>query len=586
MSTAYQPRVFNPTADVLPSHMPTVPDAPYPGPRSIQEAVSQALRSPEIQDFYGDHPAAEEIATEEATRLWPYLFVPEAVRAERNANIRATNEAARVLEGYTRRTPLQVLAGLSAQTGNRIWVKREDMQETRSFKERGSYYLMSQLTAEERSRGVIAASAGNHASGVARAGKALGVPVTVCMPTTTPLPKREVSASYGATLEFEGNNFSETAAYTAKRAEDTGMVPIPPFEHELIRVGQSTLIKESLEQLRDAEVEKADIVFVPAGGGGQLAGVSRYVKSVSPHTKVIGVQVEGSTAIAESFQNGYVTTVDKVNTLADGVAVREPGAHCVELIKRYVDDVIVVSPEELVLAMDALKRETGVMPEGAGALSVAGATRYLQENNLTDQEVITVMSGANIAEERRAYVLEKASLLRGEQTIAVVELPEEPGALAGLCKDVIQTHDIRQFYYRRGREPAHILLNCSTEGLEDRASLLQNLDQMGYNPTDYSDNEQVVKHLRHMVGGSYNGDKNEQIFTLTFPERPGALNDFLSILQSRWNISLFSYQNQGSEFAEVAIGFEAATAEELETVFADAGYDYARMDDQLAKIFL
>ncbi len=479
-------------------------------------------------------------------------------------------------------TPLQQAARLSGQYGNDIYLKREDLQPIHSFKIRGAYNKMVHLTAEERRNGVIAASAGNHAQGVALSARKLGIPATIVMPQTTPEIKVRAVKDYGADVILAGDNYSE--AYEACRdvMASSGQTLIHPFDDEMVIAGQGTVGREILEQLPDV-----DYIFIPVGGGGLIAGIAQYIKALRPDVRIIGVEPDDSNAMQASLQAGERLTLPHVGVFADGVAVKQVGSLTYDICKRYVDDIVTIDNDAICAAIKQIFEETRSIVEPAGALSLAGATAYLNSHGLRHKKIVTICSGANMSFEKLQFIAERTLLGSGREALFAVELSERPGALTDLCAKIVGKHNITAFSYRlKSRESATIFIGINLASETDRTKLMQALRANGYKFTDYSSDDVVKEHVRHMIGGTTSAATNEHIYLVNFPERPGALADFLQRSGKQFNISLFHYRGQGGDVGSVMIGFEASEARQLETAIAATGYDHTPVKSAALRSFL
>lgn len=451
-------------------------------------------------------------------------------------------------------TPVSEAPRLSARVGNRVLLKREDQQPIFSFKLRGAYNKMSQLTAEERAKGVICASAGNHAQGVAFASQALGIPAVIVMPATTPDIKVQACRARGAEVLLHGDSFSdaETRAYEVQ--QQRGLTFVHPYDDPLVIAGQGTIALELLRQ-----VEQDDyVVFVPVGGGGLIAGVASILRSLKPGVKIVGVEPDDSDAMQQSLQAGERVRLDTVGIFVDGVAVKQVGAYTFDLARRYVDDWVRVSTDEVCAAIKDVFDDTRAVLEPAGALSVAGLKKYAAEHGLQEQTLVALTCGANINFDRLRHVSERTEIGEKREAILAVTIPERPGAFLQFI-DLIGSRAITEFNYRYApRDDARIFVGVQLGQASERQELLGLLQTHGYPALDLTDDELAKVHVRHMVGGRAPEAVNERVYAFTFPERPGALRDFLLNLQTGWNISLFHYRNHGSAHGRVLAGIQVS----------------------------
>lgn len=457
-------------------------------------------------------------------------------------------------------TPLEEATELSLQLGNRILLKREDLQPVFSFKLRGAYNKIAHLSAADQAKGVIAASAGNHAQGVAFSARKLGLKSLIVMPATTPEIKVSAVKALGAEVILHGDNYSEAAEECGRLAGQNGMTYIHPFDDELVIAGQGTVGDELLRQ----SAGKLDAVFVPVGGGGLIAGIASYLKALCPEVKVIGVEPCDSDAMHRSLAAGKPVDLSSVGIFADGVAVKRIGDLTFDLCRKHVDEVVRVTTDEICGAIKSIYQATRSIVEPAGALGVAGIKQYLRQHKLSGKTLVAINSGANMNFERLRYVAERTQTGEERESLFAVTIPEEPGALRRLCNDVLGDTNITEFSYRLStRNQAHIFVGVSLGGTEARARFSQRLEKTGYANTDLTDNELAKTHLRYMIGGRSAEAAREKLFRFWFPERPGALSRFLADMGANWNISLFHYRTIGGEFGRVLIGLEIPAEDEV-----------------------
>ena len=465
-----------------------------------------------------------------------------------------------------RETPLDPAEQLSARHGNAVLLKREDLQPTFSFKLRGAYNRIVRLSAEERARGVICASAGNHAQGVAYSARRLGVRSLIVMPRTTPEIKVSAVRAMGAEVVLEGDDYPAAQAHCDQIGPATGLAFIHAFDDPLVIAGQGTIGDEIVRQSHS----DLDAVFVPVGGGGLIAGIAGYIKAVLPSVQVIGVEPFESDALYRSMRAGHRVTLDRVGIFVDGVAVREVGERTFEVARRTVDDVVRVSNDAVCAAIRDIFEETRSVMEPAGALAVAGLRAYVEREGVEGKRLVAVLSGANMNFDRLRFVAERARLGEAHEAIFAVTIPERPGAFREFCA-AVGRRVITEFNYRlSGRDQAHIFVGVSIESRDDAEHLAQTLNGAGYETVDLSDDEMAKLHVRHMVGGRALEVTDEYPCRFEFPERPGALMKFLDTLGGRWNISLFHYRNHGADFGRVLAAFEVPESERPEFhVFLD-----------------
>jgi threonine dehydratase len=456
-----------------------------------------------------------------------------------------------------RKTPLEEAPRLSARLGNTILFKREDLQPVFSFKLRGAYNRMAHLTEGERARGVITASAGNHAQGVAFSARHLGLTALIVMPQTTPEIKVDAVRGMGAEVVLFGDSYADARIRCDQLAASTGRVFIHPFDDPLVIAGQGTIGLEILQH----HVDDIAAIFVPVGGGGLIAGIAAYVKAVRPAIKVIGVEPHEAAAMHKSLGAGRRVVLDEVGIFADGVAVREVGATTFDLVRETVDEIVLVSNDEICAAIKDVFDDTRSIPEPAGALSVAGARAWSERTGTRGQRLVAIVSGANMNFDRLRFVAERAELGESREALLAVTIPERAGAFREFCA-AIGARVVTEFNYRlSGRGEAHIFVGVATSSRDDARALSETLETAGYRTVDLTDNELAKLHIRHMVGGRSPDVRDEQICRFEFPERPGALMRFLDVLGGRWNISLFHYRNHGADFGRVLAGFEVPEAD-------------------------
>jgi threonine dehydratase len=449
-------------------------------------------------------------------------------------------------------TPLDFAPRLSARLGQRVWIKREDLQPVFSFKLRGAYNKLVQLTAAERARGVLAASAGNHAQGVALAAQRLGIRAVIVMPTTTPPIKVDAVRSWGAESVLVGDSYDEAYAHAMQLQASEGYCFVHPYDDPDVIAGQGTVGMEILRQHRGP----IDAIFVPVGGGGLLAGVISYVKHVHPEIKVIGVEPDDAACLRAALDAGERVTLRQVGIFADGVAVRQIGEEPFRLVRDLVDDVIVVDTDAICAAIKDIFEDTRSVAEPAGALAVAGLKRYVAENPGSTRTLVAIDSGANINFDRLRHVAERAELGEQREALLAVTIPERTGSFRDFCQ-LLGKLSVTEFNYRYGRaDEAHIFVGVGlTPSANDREQLIAQLTAAGLPVVDLTHNEMAKLHVRYMVGGRAL-TASERLFRFEFPERPGALMRFLSKMGGRWNISLFHYRNHGAAFGRVLAGMQ------------------------------
>jgi threonine dehydratase len=470
-------------------------------------------------------------------------------------------------------SPLDPLPRLSARVGNEVLLKREDLQPVFSFKLRGAYNKIANLSETAARRGVICASAGNHAQGVALAAKRRGIPAVIVMPVTTPPIKVQAVAALGGEVVLHGDVFDAAYEHALKIAAERQLVFVHPFDDPDVIAGQGTV---GMEILRQAPGE-IDAIFVAVGGGGLIAGIAAYVKSLYPRTKIIGVEPEDAASMYESLRQGKRVTLEHVGLFADTVAVKRVGEETFALARKYVDEVVLVTTDEICSAIQDTFEDTRVVPEPSGALSIAGLKKYVAREGSKGKRFVAINCGANLNFDRLRYIAERAEVGAGREALLAVEIPEAPGSFLAFCRQ-LGTHNITEFNYReQGRERARIFVGLNlTRGAAERAELLKSLADAGYPVVDMTDNEMAKLHVRYMIGGRSPGLADECLFRFEFPERPGALLRFLEAVGTRWNISLFHYRNHGSDSGRVLAGIQvpAAEREQLRLHLAELRYEY------------
>lgn len=473
-----------------------------------------------------------------------------------------------------RQTPLDPARRLSRRTGQEVFLKREDLQPIFTYKIRGAYNRIAHLSDEERQRGLITASAGNHAQGVAYAARHLGLDALIVMPQTTPAIKIDAVRQLGATVELAGDSFSDAKLRCDEIAAASHRVVIHAFDDPLVIAGQGTVAQEILAQGRNA----IDAIFVPIGGGGLIAGIAGYVKAVNPAIKVIGVEPFEADAMYRSREAGRRITLDRVGIFADGVAVREVGALTFAIVQQTVDDIVRVSTDQICAAIKDVFDDTRSLMEPAGALAVAGLQAWSAANPGTNRRLVAVLTGANMNFDRLRFVAERAEVGEAREALFAVTIPERPGAFREFCA-TIGKRVVTEFNYRlSARDRAHIFVGIGTESRQNAIDLTALLLSRGYQAVDLSDDELAKLHVRYMVGGRSSDVRDERLYRFEFPERPGALMEFLERLGDRWNISLFHYRNHGSDFGRVLAGFEVPDADSgpFDQFLSALGYRHQR----------
>jgi len=481
------------------------------------------------------------------------------------------------------KTPVDDAPQLSSRLGNRVLLKREDLQPIFSFKLRGAYNKMLSLSRAELDKGVIAASAGNHAQGLAMAANKIGADAIIVMPTTTPQIKVNAVKSLGATVFLEGDSYDEASDYAQRLVIEKGMTYIHPFDDPDVIAGQGTIAMEILEQVP----ENLDAVFIAVGGGGLCAGMAAYIKTMRPEIRVVAVEAEDSACLDAAIKAGRRVRLSHVGIFADGTAVAQIGKETFRILKDTVDEVITVSIDEICASIKDTFEDTRSICEPAGALGLAGLKKYVESTGVKGQTLLAVECGANINFDRLRYISERTEIGEKREAILAATIPEEPGSFKTFCMS-LNKRNITEFNYRMGSSSrAHIFVGIQVSSDDDRLSLVVALDEKGYSVADMTDNDIAKLHVRHMVGGRAQEATDEMIFRFEFPERPGALMQFLIKLGDRWNISMFHYRNHGSADGNVLAGLQipAKDRAEAHTFLDDLGYSWAEETENPAYQF-
>jgi threonine dehydratase len=473
-------------------------------------------------------------------------------------------------------SPLDHARRLSARLGNDVLLKREDLQPVFSFKLRGAYNKIAQLPKAALRKGVICSSAGNHAQGVALAARRYGLSAVIVMPRTTASIKVEAVAALGGEVVLEGATYDDANRHALELAAKRRLTFVHPFDDADVIAGQGTIALELERQWSRAPAA----VFVPIGGGGLIGGIGAYLKQRQPNVAVIGVEPLESASMHEALRRGTPVTLDRVGTFADGVAVRRVGDETFALAREVVDDVILVSTDEICAAIKDVFEDSRVILEPAGALGVAGLKRYVEQHPGRDRALIAINSGANMNFGRLRHVSERAEIGEHREALIAAEIPERPGAFLAFCQ-ALGARNITEFNYRYApAEIARIFVGVSLQrGLAEADEILATLRSHGYSVLDLTDNELAKLHVRHMVGGQVPGLADELLYRFEFPERPGALLAFLRAIGHRWNISLFHYRNHGSDYGRVLAGVQVAPAERARFAEHLATLGYAHWDE-------
>ena len=471
------------------------------------------------------------------------------------------------------KVPLDEAVTLSLRTSNTILLKREDLQPVFSFKLRGAYNKMVQLSQAEKDQGVIAASAGNHAQGVALSANKLGVDALIVMPKTTPDIKVSAVKRLGAKVELQGNSYDEAYQHARKLEQLQGWTFIHPYDDPEVIAGQGTVGMEIMQQCQ----EEPDAIFVPVGGGGLIAGVAAYVKYLYPNIKIIGVEPDDAASMHDALIAKERVVLEQVGIFADGVAVKQVGEETFRVAQKCVDDVILVNADEICAAIKDIFDDTRTVTEPAGALAVAGLKKYIKEKQITGRTFVAINSGANINFDRLRHVAERAELGEHREVLFSVTIDERPGSFLKFCK-IVGTRGITEFNYRYSHDDvAHIFVGVKTSNAEEeKETLFDALSSKGYPVIDLTDNEIAKLHLRHMVGGHAPDIQHEHVYRFEFPERPGALLRFLRGMGQNWNISLFHYRNHGAAFGRVLAGIQVPDndLDAFHRYLDELGYNY------------
>ncbi len=469
------------------------------------------------------------------------------------------------------RTPLQLAPGVSRRLANRVLLKREDLQQVFSFKLRGAYNKILALPEQERSCGVIAASAGNHAQGVALAARKLGLKAVIVMPKTTPDIKVQSVQELGAETVLFGNTYDDACEQAEQKAIESGMTFIHPYDDPLVIAGQGTIGMEILSQ-----VDHCDAIFVPVGGGGLIAGVAMWIKAHRPNIRVIGVEPEDAACMYEALRAGERVVLEQVGLFVDGVAVRQAGEETFRIARQHVDEILLVGTDEICAAIKDIFDDTRSITEPAGALAVAGIKKYVEREGIEGKTLVAIDSGANMNFDRLRHVAERAELGEHREVLFAATIPEKPGSFRNFC-DTIGRRGITEFNYRYSDSTqAHVFVGVKMQGEEEKQELFGRLEKAEYPFEDMSDNEMAKMHIRYMVGGRVSGVLHECLYRFEFPERPGALMRFLNRMGQHWNISLFHYRNHGAAFGRVLVGMQVPPdeMEKLQCFLEELNYPY------------
>jgi len=469
-------------------------------------------------------------------------------------------------------TPLELAPALSKRLGNRLLLKREDLQPVFSFKVRGAYNKMAGLPRARLAKGVIAASAGNHAQGVALAAQRLGCRAVIVMPVTTPRIKVNAVAARGAEVVLHGDSYDEAYLHAMGLKRRRGLTFVHPYNDPEVIAGQGTIGMEVLRQHPGV----IDAIFVPVGGGGLISGIAAYVKSVAPSVRIVGVEPTDADAMTRSLKKGRRVRLEQVGLFADGVAVKEVGDETFRLCRELVDEMLLVDTDEMCAAIKDVFEDTRVVLEPAGALAVAGAKAWVERRSLKNKTLVAIASGANTNFDRLRFIAEEAEVGEHREAVLAVTIPEKPGSFKKFCA-ALGARNVTEFNYRiADSREAHIFVGVGVASREETDRLVGSLRRQGLKTLDLSDNEMAKWHVRHMVGGRAPA-ANELLYRFEFPERPGALAKFLSNMRSDWNISLFHYRNHGADYGRVLVGMQVPRAEmgAFKAFLRKLGYPFA-----------
>jgi threonine dehydratase len=469
-------------------------------------------------------------------------------------------------------SPLEPARALSRRLKNRVLIKREDLQPVFSFKLRGAYNKMAGLPRSRLARGVIAASAGNHAQGVALAARRLGCRAVIVMPVTTPRIKVDAVAARGAKVVLHGDSYAEAYERAMELRRARGLVFVHPYDDPEVIAGQGTIGMEIVRQ----HPGPIDAVFVPVGGGGLISGIAAYVKQISPRTRIVGVEPVDADAMARSLKSGRRIKLDQVGLFADGVAVKQVGQETFRLCQELVDEMVLVDTDEICAAIKDIFEDTRSIVEPSGALALAGAKRWIERRHARDKTLVAITGGANMNFDRLRFVAERADLGEHREAVLAVTIPERPGSFRALC-GLLGKRSVTEFNYRYAPgSDAHVFLGVSVGSRDETRRLAAQLERHDLKAVDLSDNELAKQHVRHLVGGRTQA-AGEMLYRFEFPERPGALMNFLEHMGSGWNITLFHYRNQGGDVGRVLVGLQVPERERaaFRRFLRDLGYDYA-----------
>ncbi|HEX8756652.1 MAG TPA: threonine ammonia-lyase, biosynthetic [Steroidobacteraceae bacterium] len=483
-------------------------------------------------------------------------------------------------------SPLEEAPRLSRRIGNHVLLKREDLQPVFSFKLRGAYNRIAHLSDGAAKRGVVCASAGNHAQGVALAAKRRGISAAIVMPRTTPRIKVQAVIDLGGEVVLHGDDYDTALERALELARERSLVFVHPFDDPDVIAGQGTIGVELLRQTGG----HLDAIFVPVGGGGLIAGIAVYVKYLYPNIRIIGVEPQDAASMYESLKAGRRVTLDRVGIFADGVAVKRVGEETFPLCREHVDEIVLLDTDEICAAIQDVFEDTRSIVEPAGALAVAGLKKYVAREGWRDKRLVAINSGANINFDRLRHVAERADLGGQREALLAVTIPERPGSFLRFC-ELLGNRNVTEFNYRyESEQAAQIFVSFGlAQGRAEKDAVTRALREAGYTVTDMTENEMAKLHVRYMIGGRARGIRDELLYRFEFPERPGALLKFLQAVGSRWNISLFNYRNHGSDYGRVLAGIQVPSADRPDFLqhLNDLHYSYTEETDNPAyRMFL
>lgn len=489
--------------------------------------------------------------------------------------------ACQEIYAVVRKTSLDFATEISAKHANNVWLKREDQQPVFSYKIRGAYNLIANLSVEDKQRGLITASAGNHAQGVALVASKLNISAIIVMPKTSPAIKIKAVENLGAEVVLNGNIYDDAKEHALRLAELKNKVYVPAYDHPMIIAGQATVAVEILEQ----HPTQPDIIFVPVGGGGLIAGMVAYLREVAPAIKIIGVEPREAACMHAALKAGKPVTLDNIGIFADGAAVCRAGDEPFRIIKDVVDEILLVNVDEICAAVQDIFEDTRSIPEPAGALALAGLKKYVAREGITNKDLVTIFSGANVDFDRLRHIAELSALGENREALIGTKLLEKPGSFLQYCHD-LGHRQITEFNYRYGHaEEAYVFTGLQLKnGVQEKIALLEKLRSKNYQVVDLSSDEMAKMHVRYMIGGHADNVDDELIYRFEFPERPGALLYFLNKMSGRWNISLFHYRNHGAAYGRILMGIQVPECEHLKfnAFLDDLGIQYCDETDNIA----